>query len=201
MNREEEKALKGMFYDAQDEEIDRERIRSQGLSYQYNLMSPLEQKKRESFIKKEIGSIGEGFRIEQPFYCDFWRNVTIGKRFFSNYNFMILAPNKVVIGDDVKFAPNCGIYAAGHPFDTKDRKAGIEYTWPVKVGNNVWIGAGCSIIGGVSIGDDSVIAAGSVVIKDIPAGVLAGGNPCKVIRKLSSSDDEKYKYGFPGFSI
>ena len=70
---------------------------------------------------------------------------------------MILAPNKVVIGDDVKFAPNCGIYAAGHPFDTKDRKAGIEYTWPVKVGNNVWIGAGCSIIGGVSIGDDSVI--------------------------------------------
>ena len=196
-----EKALAGMFYDAQNKEIDKERVRSQGLSYQYNLLSPLEQKKRDEFIKKEIGSIGEGFRIEQPFYCDFWKNVTIGKQFFSNYNFMILAPNKIVIGDDVRFAPNCGIYAAGHPFDPEDRIAGIEYTWPVKIGNNVWIGAGTAIVGGVSIGDNSVIAAGSVVIKDISAGVLAAGNPCRVIRKLDPADDEKYKYGFPGFTV
>lgn len=198
---EQEKALAGMFYDAQEKEIDKERVRSQELSYRYNLLSPVESEKRTEFIKREMGSIGEGFRIEQPFYCDFWKNVTIGERFFSNYNFIILAANKIEIGDDVKFAPNCGIYAAGHPFDPQDRKDGIEYGWPVRIGNNVWIGAGTAIVGGVAIGDDTIIAAGSVVIKDIPAGVLAGGNPCKVIRKIKSSDDEKYKHGFPGFSI
>lgn len=198
---EQEKALAGMFYDAQEKEIDKERVRSQELSYRYNLLSPVESEKRTEFIKREMGSIGEGFRIEQPFYCDFWKNVTIGERFFSNYNFIILAANKIEIGDDVKFAPNCGIYAAGHPFDPQDRKDGIEYGWPVRIGNNVWIGAGTAIVGGVAIGDDTIIAAGSVVVKDIPAGVLAGGNPCKVIRKIKSSDDEKYKHGFPGFSI
>ena len=198
---EQEKALAGMFYDAQEKEIDEERVRSQELSYQYNLLSPVESEKRMEFIKREMGSIGEGFRIEQPFYCDFWKNVTIGERFFSNYNFIILAANKIEIGDDVKFAPNCGIYAAGHPFDPKDRKDGIEYGWPVRIGNNVWIGAGTAIVGGVAVGDDTIVAAGSVVVKDIPAGVLAAGNPCKVIRKIKSSDDEKYKHGFPGFSI
>ena len=93
-------------------------------------------------------------------------------------------------------APNCGIYAAGHPFDPDLRNQGLEYAWPIKVGNNVWIGGHVCIMGGVTIGDNTVIAAGSVVTRDIPSGVLAGGNPCRVIRKLTKKDDEKYMAGF-----
>ena len=97
------------------------------------------------------------------------------------------------------FGPDCSLYAAGHPFDAEYRATGAEYAWPIKIGNNVWIGGGTKIVGGVSIGNNTVIAAGSVVTKSIPSGVLAGGNPCKVIREIKSEDDEKYKRGFQGF--
>lgn len=193
---EEEKALAGLFYDAQAPEIDRGRVRSQKLSYQYNQLSPADVKGREAIIRREMGKVGEHFRIEQPFHCDFWERVTLGDYFFSNYNFTILAGNRVTIGDNVLFAPNCAIYAAGHPFDPEDRKNGLEYAWPVKIGNNVWIGGHTCIIGGVTIGDNVVIAAGSVVTRDIPDNVLAGGNPCRVIRRITPEDDEKYRRGF-----
>ena len=89
-----------------------------------------------------------------------------------------------------------GLYAAGHPFDVQARNQGLEYAWPIRIGNNVWIGGGTKIMGGVTIGDNTVIAAGSIVTRDIPAGVLAGGNPCRVIREIRPEDDEKYKRGF-----
>ena len=94
------------------------------------------------------------------------------------------------------FTPDCGLYAAGHPFNWELRAKGIEYAWPITIGNHVWIGGGTKILGGVTIGDYAVIAAGSVVNKDIPAHVLAGGNPCRVIRKISLKDDEKYRKGY-----
>lgn len=94
------------------------------------------------------------------------------------------------------FAPDCGLYAAGHPFDIKLRNQGLEYAWPIRIGNNVWIGGGVKIMGGVTIGDGTVIAAGSIVTKDIPAHVLAGGNPCRVIRTITEDDDRKYIEGF-----
>ena len=196
-----EKAEAGLLYDAKyDPDLDRGRKASQELSFDYNALRPSQIKEREEMVRKHFKKTGKKFLIEQPFRCDFWERVSIGENFYSNYNFVVLAGNTIDIGDNVMFAPDCGLYAAGHPFDVELRNSGIEYAWPIRIGNNVWIGGGTKIIGGVSIGDDVIIAAGSVVIRDIPSGVLAGGNPCKVIRKLTPEDDEKYKKGFQGFS-
>lgn len=196
-----EKAEAGLLYDAKyDPDLDRGRKASQELSFDYNALRPSQIKEREEMVRKHFKKTGKKFLIEQPFRCDFWERVSVGENFYSNYNFVVLAGNTIDIGDNVMFAPDCGLYAAGHPFDVGLRNSGIEYAWPIRIGNNVWIGGGTKIIGGVSIGDDVIIAAGSVVIRDIPSGVLAGGNPCKVIRKLTPEDDEKYKKGFQGFS-
>lgn len=196
-----EKAEAGLLYDAKyDPDLDRGRKASQELSFDYNALRPSQIKEREEMVRKHFKKTGKKFLIEQPFRCDFWERVSVGENFYSNYNFVVLAGNTIDIGDNVMFAPDCGLYAAGHPFDVELRNSGIEYAWPIRIGNNVWIGGGTKIIGGVSIGDDVIIAAGSVVIRDIPSGVLAGGNPCKVIRKLTPEDDEKYKRGFQGFS-
>lgn len=196
-----EKAEAGLLYDAKyDSDLDKGRKASQELSFDYNALRPSQIKEREEMVRKHFKKTGKKFLIEQPFRCDFWERVSVGENFYSNYNFVVLAGNTIDIGDNVMFAPDCGLYAAGHPFDVELRNSGIEYAWPIRIGNNVWIGGGTKIIGGVSIGDNVVIAAGSVVVRDIPSGVLAGGNPCKVIRKLTPEDDEKYKRGFPGFS-
>ena len=196
-----DKAEAGLLYDAKyDPDLDRGRKASQELSFDYNALRPSQIKEREEMVRKHFKKTGKKFLIEQPFRCDFWERVSVGENFYSNYNFVVLAGNTIDIGDNVMFAPDCGLYAAGPPFEVELRNSGIEYAWPIRIGNNVWIGGGTKIIGGVSIGDDVIIAAGSVVIRDIPSGVLAGGNPCKVIRKLTPEDDEKYKKGFQGFS-
>ena len=175
-----EKAEAGLLYDAKyDPDLDRGRKASQELSFDYNALRPSQIKEREEMVRKHFKKTGKKFLIEQPFRCDFWERVSVGENFYSNYNFVVLAGNTIDIGDNVMFAPDCGLYAAGHPFDVELRNSGIEYAWPIRIGNNVWIGGGTKIIGGVSIGDDVIIAAGSVVIRDIPSGVLAGGNPCK----------------------
>lgn len=198
---EKEKAEAGLLYDAKyDEELQKGLIYSQELCYEYNALRPSQRKEREEFIRKHFKKTGEKFLIEQPFHCDYWERVSIGENFYSNYNFVILAGNMVEIGDNVMFAPDCGLYAAGHPMDPETRNTGLEYAYPIRIGNNVWIGGGVKIVGGVSIGDNTVIAAGSVVTKSIPANVLAAGNPCRVIRTITKEDDDKYRAGFPGFS-
>ena len=195
---EKEKAEAGLLYDATyDKEIDLGRKYSQELSFDYNALRPSQIKEREEMIRRHFKRTGEKFKIEQPFHCDFWERVSIGENFFSNYNFVVLAGNRIEIGDNVMFAPDCGLYAAGHPFDVETRNLGLEYAWPIRIGNNVWIGGGTKIMGGVTIGDNTVIAAGSIVTRDIPANVLAGGNPCRVIRTITKEDDEKYRRGFP----
>ncbi|CAI6457891.1 ALI_HP2_G0013020.mRNA.1.CDS.1 [Saccharomyces cerevisiae] len=156
--------------------------------YEYNASSPVEETKRKEIIKNLVGSYGEDFYIEPPFYCDYGSNIHIGKNFYSNHNLIILDGAKVVIGDNVFIAPNVGIYTAGHPIDMNRRIQGLEYAIPITIGDNVWIGGGVSVIGGVNIGKDSVIAAGSVVVRDIPEGVVAAGNPCKVVRKITEKD-------------
>ena len=190
---EEEKALAGYLYLAKEETLQRERERSQELSYEYNKIRPSQIGEKETFLRRELKKTGKNFRIEQPFHCDFWKRVTLGENFFSNYNFTILAGNEVVFGDNVLIGPNCGIYAAGHPFDIKKRSDGLEYALPVHIGDNVWIGGHVCIVSGVTIGSGSIIGAGSVVINDIPENVVAAGNPCKVIRKIKSEDDRKYQ--------
>ena len=189
---EEEKALAGILYYAKEKNLCKERERSQELSFTYNQLRPSQTEERETIIRGEMKKTGKNFRIEEPFHCDFWGRVTLGENFFANYNLTILAGNEVTFGDEVMIGPNCGIYAAGHPFDTVRRDEGLEYALPVHIGSHVWIGGHVSIVSGVTIGDQTVIAAGSVVVSDIPSGVLAGGNPCKVIRKIDHEDDRKY---------
>ena len=182
---EKEKAEAGLLYDANsDPQIVRDRLISQELCYDYNMLRPSQIKEREEMIRKHLAKTGKTFLIEQPFHCDFWYRVSIGENFYSNYNLVILAGNNVTFGDNVLIGPDCGIYAAGHPLDVEQRNAGLEYAHPIHIGNNVWIGGGVKIMSGVTIGDNTVIAAGSVVTKDIPSNVLAGGVPCRVIRKL-----------------
>lgn len=195
-----EKAEAGLLYDAHfDPQVDQGRRRSQELSFDYNALRPCQLKEREQMLREHLGHAGKDCVIEQPFHCDFWERVSVGDHFFANYNFVVLAGNKIEIGDNVWIAPDCGLYAAGHPFHVEMRLSGIEYAWPIRIGNNVWIGGGVKIMGGVSIGDNAVIGAGSVVNRSIPANVLAAGNPCKVIREIRPEDDEKYRRGFLGF--
>lgn len=186
---EKEKCHNGMLYDANyDEELLRERDLCKDICYEYNSIRPSMKKEREKIIRKLFGRTGKSFLIEQPFFCDYGYNIEIGENFYMNVNCVILDGAKVVFGDNVFIAPNCGFYSAGHPLDVEQRNKGLEYAYPIRIGNNVWIGAGVSVLPGVSIGDNSVIGAGSVVNKDIPSGVLAVGNPCKVIRELDPDE-------------
>ena len=126
--------------------------------------------------------------IEPPFYCDFGCNISIGKNFFANFDCVILDCGPVTIGDDVWLGPKVQIYTPSHPIDPIARKQRIESAYPVVIGNNVWIGGGAIILPGVTIGENSVIGAGSVVTHDIPANVIAVGNPCKILREISTDE-------------
>ena len=131
----------------------------------------------------------QNFWIEQPFLCDYGYNIEIGENFYANYNLIVLDCAKVTIGDNAFIAPNVGIYTAGHPLTAEQRNSGLEYAYPITIGNNVWIGAGVHICPGVTIGDNAVIGAGSVVVKDIPPHALACGVPCKVVRYITEDDN------------
>lgn len=185
MKTEKEKMMEGGLYDANnDKELIAERLKCKELCHEYNLLSPSHTDMREDILRRLLGRTGERFLIEQPFYCDYGYNIEIGENFYANVNCVILDEAKVSFGDNVFIAPNCGFYTAGHPFDVEQRNSGLEYARPISIGNNVWIGAQACILPGVTVGDNSVIGAGSVVTKDIPANVLAVGNPCRVIRKI-----------------
>ncbi len=180
---EKQKVLNGLLYNPNyDKELIEERKYAKEMCYKYNNINPINTEERERIIGELFGKIPDTFLIEQPFYCDYGYNIEIGKNFYSNHNLVILDCAKVEIGDNVFIAPNCGIYTAGHPIDVQERNKGIEYAKKIKICNNVWIGGNTVILPGVTIGDNTTIGAGSVVTKDIPANVIAYGNPC-VVRK------------------
>lgn len=156
--------------------------------HEINHLSPAEGEKRESMIRELFGSVGKNLVIESPFYCDYGPNIHIGDDVAINHNLVILDGAEVRIGNSVFIAPNVGLYTAGHPIDVERRSKGLEFASPIIIEDYVWIGGGVSIVPGVTIKKGSVIAAGSVVIRDIPEGVVAGGNPCKVIRKITDED-------------
>ncbi|WP_413734583.1 sugar O-acetyltransferase [Sodalis sp. RH21] len=189
-----QKAAAGLLYDANyDEELIAQRAQAKYQLYLYNRLDPRNGDERQELIKKLLGKTGATFWFEPPFYCDYGYNIDIGENFYANMNLVILDGAKVKIGDNAFIAPNVGIYTAGHPLDAGRRNQGLEYALPVTIGNNVWIGGGVSILPGVTIGDNSVIGAGSVVNRDIPAYVLAAGNPCRVIRAITDEDQKKYR--------
>ena len=143
-------------------------------------------------IVKELLGKSENAVINPPFYCDYGFNIEVGKNFFANYNCTILDVAKVKIGDNCQFAPNVAVYTAGHPIHPVSRNSQYEYGISVTIGDNVWIGGNSVIVPGVRIGSNTVIGAGSVVTKDIPDWVIAAGNPCRVIRKITEEDKEYY---------
>lgn len=191
---EKEKSHLGLLYDANyDKELIEERLYAKGMCYEYNRLHPANTEGREEIIRKLLGSTAERFLIEQPFVCDYGYNIEIGENFYINHNSVMLDGAKITFGDNVFVAPNCGFYTAGHALDVEQRNQGLEVAFPIAVGNNVWIGGGVSVLPGVAIGDNTVIGAGSVVTKDIPSGVLAAGNPCRVIREITEADRDKYR--------
>ncbi len=190
---EKEKMSKQLLYDANyDLDLLKERIYAKEMCYDFNGLRPSEMDKQKEIIKKLFGSTKENLCIVAPFWCDYGYNIHIGENFFANHNFVILDCAKVTFGDNVFIAPNCVFSTAGHPLDVEQRNKGLEYAYPITVEDNVWIGASVTVLPNVTIGSGSIIAAGSIVNRDIPKGVIAAGNPCKVIRKITEEDKKKY---------
>ena len=181
---EKEKALAGDLYLAFGGELAAERLHCKELVYDFNQTRPSEEKKRGELLRKIFGSFGENSLIETPIQLDYGYNVRWGKSSFANYNLVLLDTCTIDVGDYVLMGPDVKIYTATHPTDPQVRLDGFEYGKPIRIGNNVWIGGSSVICPGVTIGDNSVIGAGSVVVKDIPANVVAVGNPCKVIKQV-----------------
>ena len=188
-----EKMMSGMLYDASDnhELLDILAATSEKC-YDYNQLRPHQAEERKALLKQILGKTGERFKITPPFFCDYGFNIEVGEDVFANTNLVILDEAKVTFGDHVFIAPNCAFYTAGHPLDAQQRNDGLQYSLPITVGNNVWFGGNVCVMPGVTIGDNTVIAGGSVVVHDIPSGVLAAGNPCRVVRPITPDDRLKY---------
>ncbi len=150
-------------------------------------------------LKKLFLSVGEYVVLTPPFYCDHGNKISFGNHFYANTGLTILDENYVTFGDHVYLAPHVSIYTAGHPIDASIRNTDLEYAKPVKIGNDVWIGGNVVINPGVTIGNNVVIGSGSVVTKDIPDGVVAAGNPCRIIRKITDDDRLYWQEAFDDY--
>lgn len=187
---EKEKMLEGHLYQAYSSELLQDRDYCKGMLHEYNNLSPLDKDSRDYILKKLLHCEGE-LCIEQPFYCSYGYNITIGKNFYSDVNLTILDKNKVYIGHNVIFGPDVHIYTSSHPYNETQRMKGIEYAQPITIYDNVFIGGHVTILPGVKINQGAIIGAGSVVTHDIPPYVIAAGNPCKVIRSITKEDVHK----------
>ncbi|MBO4433890.1 MAG: sugar O-acetyltransferase [Bacteroidales bacterium] len=177
--------LSGQLYSAEDLQLLRELNATKDVIYLYNSLVPSQTEERLAILKGLLGHIGDdSIIINQPFYCDYGKQISVGRHFFANFNFTVLDEAKVTIGDNCFIGPNVSIYTACHSTDPVERNQRKEWAEPVTIGDNVWIGGGAIILPGVTIGKNTTIGAGSVVTKDIPDNVVAAGNPCRVIRKL-----------------
>ena len=182
---EKEKMLSGQIYSAVDKQLLEELYATKEVVQRYNSLSPLDDAGRLELLKGLLGHIGDdAVIINQPFYCDYGKQISVGKRFFANFHFTVLDEAPVTIGDDCFIGPNVSIYTACHSTDPVERNTRREWAESVTIGNNVWIGGSVTILPGVTIGDNVTIGAGSVVTKDIPSGTVAVGNPCRVIKVL-----------------
>lgn len=179
--------LAGELYNALDKELSRERLKCRKLLKLLNDSVPEDVKERQEILKKLIPNAGKNLWLEPPFHCDYGTNMHIGERVFFNFNCVVLDVARVKIGSRSLFGPNVQIYTATHPINHKERASMLESAKPIEIGEDVWIGGSAVICPGVSIGDRSVIGAGSVVTKNIPSDVFAAGNPCKIIKSLSTT--------------
>lgn len=186
---ESEKMLAGLIYDPSDEEITKRQVKYQDMLWEFNRLKPSDYEKKTEYMKKVFAECGDDCYIELPF-CANWggHNVHFGNGVYANFNLTVVDDGNVYVGDKVMFGPNVTIATANHPIDPTLRSRALQYNRDVYIGENVWIGANAVIVPGVHIGKNSVIGAGSVVTKDIPEGVVAVGNPCRVLREIGEHD-------------
>ena len=183
----------GELYLPGDAEIMADQQKRLDRLYDYNMTRPTETEKREALLKEMFAEIGEGCYIEPPFHSNFGGgHVHFGKFVYANFNLTLVDDTYIYVGDYTMFGPNVTVATAGHPILPELRERIYQYNFPVTIGRNCWIGAGAIILPGVTVGDNTVIGAGSVVTKDIPANVVAVGNPCRVLREIGERDREYY---------
>lgn len=188
-----ERMDQGLIYDPSVNEIMDEQLGYLEAQCEFNATRPSQMARREELLKQMFGSIGEGCYIEPPLHSN-WagRHVYLGNYVYANFNLTLVDDGNIYIGDRVMIGPNVTIATANHPISPELRKKGLQYNKEVHIGENVWLGAGVVIVPGVTIGENSVIGAGSIVVKDIPANVVAVGNPCRVVREISERDREYF---------
>lgn len=193
-----EKMIAGKVYDAGDSTLHDLRVKAHRLCAEFNATIESDKLERKEILRELLPHTSDNLYLQGPFYCDYGRNIKIGKNFYANFNFTVLDCCPVEIGDDVFVGPNVSLLPPVHPLRWQQRNDRVradgtlydyEYAKPIKIGNNCWIAGNVTVIGGVTIGDGSVIGAGSVVTRDIPANSLAVGNPCRVIRQITENDN------------
>jgi maltose O-acetyltransferase len=164
----------------------RARSRAKALLARYNRSDDDERGYRGSLLRELLGRVGPGASIEPPFFCDYGSNIRLGERFYANTGCVVLDCDIVEIGARVKLGPNVQLLAVSHPLDASERASELEYGEPITIGDDVWIGGGAIILGGVTIGDRAVVGAGSVVTRDVPADTVVAGNPARPVRVLTT---------------
>ncbi|AOY74986.1 maltose acetyltransferase domain-containing protein [Clostridium formicaceticum] len=184
MKTEKEKMANGELYNATDPELVKERLNARRLTRLYNQTLETDQSKRVALLQELLGSTGRNIYIEPTFRCDYGYNIHVGENFFANFDCVFLDVCEIRIGDNCFIAPGVHIYTATHPLDPNERVSGAEYGIPVSIGDNVWIGGRVIINPGVKIGNNVVIASGTVVTKDVPDNIVIGGNPAKIIKQV-----------------
>ncbi|WP_410766968.1 maltose acetyltransferase domain-containing protein [Haloferax sp. DFSO60] len=184
MPSEKEKMLAGELYDAGDPELVEERTRARRLTRLFNDTDEIQMDRRDELIRELFGDVGDEFEIEPTFRCDYGYNISVGENFFANFDCVFLDVCPIDIGDNAGLGPGVHIYTATHPIDAAERIKGPEFGDSVTIGDNAWIGGQSVINPGVTIGDDVVVASGSVVTKDVPDSVVVGGNPAQIIKEL-----------------
>lgn len=188
-----EKMHSGNIYNPGDEELFKEQIKCLDRLYDFNATRPTELEKRSEMLKEMLAEVGENCYIEPPFHSNWGgKHVHLGNNVYFNFNATLVDDTHIYIGDSTLIGPNVTLATAGHPILPELREKALQYNLPVHIGKNCWLGAGVIVLPGVTIGDNTVIGAGSVVTKDIPANVVAVGNPCKVLREISEHDKEFY---------
>ncbi len=190
MKSEKEKMLAGELYDALDQDLVTARERARDLCQDLNATREREQEARRHILKELLGSGGDSVWMQPPFFCDYGSNIYLGERVYFNFNCVILDVCEVRVGDFTFFGPAVQIYAAGHPIDPQARRI-QEFGKPVTIGSDVWVGGGAIILPGITIGSKTVIGAGSVVTRNIPEGVVAAGNPCRILREITETDCDR----------
>lgn len=182
------------FQGCNNPEYEKEIRKAKEMCHRYNQLSPNDYEEQQKILQSLLGKTGANTTIVPPFWCDYGYLITVGDLFYANHNLVVQDGGGVSFGDHVFVGPNCCFTTAEHALDPELRKAGVEIAKPIRIGNNVWIGAGCTILAGVEIGDNAVIGAGSVVTRSIPSNVVAVGVPCRVLREITEKDRTAYPF-------